>query len=133
MSIAERIWLFYGPHAKRDAATGYVETSIEKSTFAKVVCIVESNEGSLVIEKYMHGSEVELEPHLWQSRIDNNLISRWENVWKPRLEKQYSERLGMPIEFEFSCLVAWFLAPPPKPYRVSAGALIIYPDNNDKV
>lgn len=133
MSIAEKIWLYYGPHANRDPITGYVETSLVTSQWARVIFIAESTEGSLCIDKYMPRSAVSLTPPLWEERIDNTLLDLWHDRWKQECDLPYSERYGREISFEFEWLVAWFLTSAPKPYRVSPGALRLYADAADRI
>lgn len=133
MSIADKIWLYYGPHANRDPLTGFVETSLVESQWARVIFIAECDEGSLCIDRLAPRSSVSLPYFLWQERIDQKLLDWWSDEWKGYLDQQYTERTGCVVDLRFAWLVAWHLARSPKPYRVSPGALRLYADKNDRV
>lgn len=130
MSISERIWLFYGPHAKRES-DGFVDTNRVASRYTKVISLLVSNEGALAHERYLPVPTKPWTREQWSEWIDDCLLDCYERIWIPELNIQYTERLGYRIMFEYDCLVAWYMTNPPKPYKPSKGTLSIYSESRD--
>lgn len=127
MSISDRVWLFYGPHAKRES-DGFVNTGTAASRYIKVISLLVSNEGALADERWMPFPTSEWTREQWAEWIDECLIDCYERAWIPELNERYTERLGYSIMFEYDCIVAWYMAKPPTPYKPSRGTLVIYPE-----
>lgn len=126
MSVWERIWIYYGPHAKR-GKDGFVDLGYSEGQHVHTVNLLEDTnaEGYLVHDRWLT-SDVSLNREQWNDHINDSLVDAYQQVI-PDLNHKYSKYdMDIVVSLEYAYLVAWTIREPPRPHVRNPNSLIIH-------